>query len=123
MGAQRFLQRLWRNAVDEQTGELVVVDAEPDRATSVLLHKTIAGVRDDYEALRFNTALAKLIELNNAVTKLEAAPRAVIEPMVLMLAPLAPHIAEELWERLGHTGGVTFGPSRPPTPRCSWTTR
>jgi len=108
VGAQRFLQRLWRNAVDEQTGELLLVDAEPDRATTVLLHKTIAGVRDDYESLRFNTALAKLIELNNAVTKLAAAPRAVLEPMVVMLAPLAPHIAEELWERLGHEGGVTF---------------
>lgn len=110
VGAQRFLQRLWRNAIDEQSGELVVVDVEPDRAIDVALHKTIAGVREDYEQLRFNTALAKLIELNNAVTKLEAVPRAVIEPMVVMLAPMAPHIAEELWQRLGHEGGVTFVP-------------
>jgi leucyl-tRNA synthetase len=60
------------------------------------------------DALRFNTAIAKLIELNNHVTKLAATPREVAEPMVLMLAPLVPHVAEELWHRLGHTDTVTY---------------
>ena len=62
------------------------------------------------EALRFNTAIAKLIELNNHVTKLAATPREVAEAMVLMMAPLAPHLAEELWARLGHDGGITYVP-------------
>ena len=60
------------------------------------------------EALRFNTAIAKLVELNNHVTKLDATPREVAEPIVLMVAPLVPHIAEELWRKLGHTETVTY---------------
>ncbi|MEI2732765.1 MAG: leucine--tRNA ligase [Dermatophilaceae bacterium] len=110
VGSLRFLQRLWRNAVDEVTGDLRVVDTEPAAALVALLHRTIAGVREDYEGLRFNTAIAKLIELNNAVTKLDAPPRSLVEPLVLMLAPVAPHIAEELWARLGHEGGVVRAP-------------
>ena len=69
VGLYRFLQRLWRNIVDEETGEVNGRDAETDEATKRLLHKTIAGVRDDMEALRFNTAIAKLIEFNNHLTK------------------------------------------------------
>lgn len=108
VGSQRFLQRLWRNVVDEVTGEVRVSDDAPDQALTTQLHQTIAGVREDYEGLRFNTAIAKLIELNNAVTKLDAPPREVVEALVLMVAPVAPHIAEELWARLGHTGGVAY---------------
>ncbi|MDN5794976.1 MAG: leucine--tRNA ligase [Intrasporangium sp.] len=106
VGAQRFLQRLWRNVVDEETDELVARDIPPDRALTTQLHRTIQGVREDFEGLRFNTAIAKLIELNNAVTKLDTPPRVVVEAIVLMLAPIAPHIAEELWQRLGHSGGI-----------------
>ena len=73
-----------------------------------MLHKTIDGVRADYDALRFNTAIARLIELNNALTKLDRVPRAVAEPLVLMMAPVAPHIAEELWARLGHAGTLAY---------------
>jgi leucyl-tRNA synthetase len=94
--------------IDESTGALVVSEEAPDAVTLTALHRTIAGVRDDYEHLRFNTAIAKLIELNNVLTKLDAAPRAVVEALVLMVAPVAPHIAEELWRRLGHEGGVTY---------------
>ncbi|MDQ6715176.1 MAG: leucine--tRNA ligase, partial [Actinomycetota bacterium] len=110
VGSQRFLQRLWRNVVDEETGQLRVGQDPSDEATVRTVHRTIAGVRQDYEALRFNTAIAKLIELNNALTKLDVAPREAVEPLVLMLAPVAPHIAEELWSRLGHDGGVSFVP-------------
>ncbi len=106
VGAQRFLQRVWRNVVDEDTGELRVSDSMPDEATLRLLHRTIEGVRGDFEGMRFNTAIAKLIELNNGLTKLGRVPRAAIEPLVLMLAPVAPHIAEELWSRLGHEGSL-----------------
>jgi leucyl-tRNA synthetase len=112
VGAHRFLQRLWRNVVDEDTGALRVVDTEPDEETLRALHKTIAAVREDFAAMRYNTAGAKLIELNNHVTKhfADGAPRAVIEPMVLMLAPLCPHIAEELWSHLGHEQSLVSGP-------------
>ena len=103
VGSQRFLQRLWRNVVDEETGEVVVVDAPLDAATSRVLHRTIDAVRTDYAELGFNTAIARLTELNNALTKLEGGvPRDAAEQLVLMVAPLAPHIAEELWMRLGH---------------------
>ncbi|WP_100444640.1 leucine--tRNA ligase [Glycomyces xiaoerkulensis] len=107
-GSYRFLQRLWRNVVDEDTGEVTVADAEPGEETLRELHKAIAGVREDYGHLRMNTAVAKLITLNNHVTGLDTVPRSVAEALVLMAAPVAPHIAEELWERLGHTGGIAY---------------
>ncbi|WP_405159967.1 leucine--tRNA ligase [Nocardia sp. NBC_01499] len=112
VGAHRFLQRIWRLVVDEGTGELRVTEAAPAAETLRLLHKTIAGVDEDLAALRDNTAGAKLIELTNHLTKTypDGAPRAVVEPLVLMLAPLSPHIAEELWERLGHTASLAHGP-------------
>jgi leucyl-tRNA synthetase len=108
VGMYRFLQRLWRIMVDEQSGACVVADVAADEDTKKLLHRTIEVVRTEMDALRFNTAIAKLIELNNAVTKLDATPREIAEPMVLMAAPLVPHVAEELWRKLGHTDTVTY---------------
>ncbi|MFE6745622.1 leucine--tRNA ligase [Kitasatospora purpeofusca] len=102
VGSYRFLQRLWRNIVSETSGELVVTDEEPDEATLRALHKAVDGVRADMAGLRFNTAVAKAIELNNYLVKRGSTPRSVAEQVVLMVAPLAPHIAEELWRRLGH---------------------
>ena len=110
VGMQRFLQRLWRNLVDETTGEVREGPDQADEETRRLLHRTIDGVRADMENLRFNTAIAKLIELNNHVTKLGATPREVAVPLVQMLAPLCPHLAEELWAKLGGTGSITFVP-------------
>ncbi|WP_392542489.1 leucine--tRNA ligase [Oryzobacter telluris] len=107
IGSQRFLQRLWRNVVDEETGEVTVVDVPLDDATTRVLHRTIDAVRTDYAGLGFNTAIARLTELNNALTKIEGGvPRVAAETIVLMVAPLAPHIAEELWSRLGHAGSL-----------------
>ena len=110
VGSQRFLQRLWRNVIDEETGELLVVDGKLNDADSRILHRTIAAVRADYASLSFNTAIARLTELNNALTKLDAVPRDAAEKLVLMVGPLAPHIAEELWRRLGHTGTLAYEP-------------
>ncbi|MBO4208992.1 leucine--tRNA ligase [Micromonospora echinofusca] len=108
VGAYRFLQRVWRTVVDESTGELRVTDTPADEPTRRLLHRTVDGVRGDMAGIRFNTAIAKLIELTNALTKLPATPREVAEPLVLMVAPFAPHIAEELWQKLGHAGSLAY---------------
>jgi leucyl-tRNA synthetase len=110
VGAHRFLQRVWRLVIDEATGDVRVDEAGADTATLRVLHQTIAGVRDDLEHFRNNTAVSKLIVLTNHLTKEGTAPREAIEPLVLMLAPLAPHLAEELWERLGHESSLTYAP-------------
>ena len=105
VGSQRVLQRVWRNVVDEETGELRVSDTRPEDELLRLLHRTIDGVRSDMEGIRFNTAIAKLTELNNELTRRgTGAPREVADAMVRMLAPLVPHFAEELWHRLNGTG-------------------
>jgi leucyl-tRNA synthetase len=110
VGSQRFLQRVWRNVVDERTGELTVTDEAADEVTRRLLHRTIDRVTSDMDTLHFNTAIARLIELNNHVVKSGVTAREVVEPLVLMLAPLAPHVAEEMWSRLGHSSTLAFEP-------------
>src|SRR5581483_709057 len=99
---------------DEDTGALRVVDAPADEETLRLLHRTIAAVRADMAEMKFNTAIAKLFELNNRLTQVTgqrgSAPRSVVEPLVLMLAPLTPHVAEELWRRLGHDRSLAYEP-------------
>jgi leucyl-tRNA synthetase len=110
-GVHRFLQRLWRNLIDEVSGALRLSDARPDDETRRVLNRTIAAVRSDMAALSFNTAIARLFELNNHLTASEGGvSREVAEPLVLMVAPLAPHIAEELWARLGHDDTLAYEP-------------
>ncbi|AWB82855.1 leucine--tRNA ligase [Corynebacterium yudongzhengii] len=110
VGAHRFLQRLWRLIIDEETGEVYTRDAELTDDDNKALHRTIAGVREDYAHLRDNTVVAKLIEYVNYLTKTYPGevPLAAVEPLVIMVAPVAPHIAEELWSRLGHDETITF---------------
>ncbi|WP_375484471.1 leucine--tRNA ligase [uncultured Jatrophihabitans sp.] len=111
VGPFRQLQRIWRVVVDEQTGQTHVADVPAPDELNRLLHKTLHAVRESYEALRFNTAIARIIELNNAVGAgfpNGGAPRAIAEAIVLMLAPLAPHISEELWSRLGHPSSLAW---------------
>ena len=116
VGAHRFLQRLWRLIVNEETGEVTVSDEPMSDEDAKQLHRTIAGVRDDYEHLRDNTVVAKLIEYVNYLTKAREqkdggdVSRETVEPLVQMVSPVAPHIAEELWARLGHEGTITFEP-------------
>jgi len=110
VGAQRFLQRVWRLVVDEQTDAVRVSDATLDDESRRLLHRVIDGVRVDIEEMRFNTAIAKMIELTNRVTQVSAAgtPREVADPLIRMIAPFAPHLGEELWQRLGNETSVAY---------------
>ena len=112
-GVYRFLQRAWRLAIDERSGALLLAE-RPDPALERLLHRTIAKVEGDLDRLAFNTAIAAMIELVNAATRPTglARPeeggldRGQLERFVRILFPFAPHVAEELWSRLGHAGSV-----------------
>ena len=110
VGAQRFLQRLWRNVVDEENGAVTITEDPVGRETAQLVARTVAEVRTEMAAMRPNTAIARLIVLNNHLTGLGRVPREAIEPLVLMVAPVAPHIAEELWSRLGHEHSLAYQP-------------
>ena len=113
-GVSRFLARAWRLVIDEDAETMrlhpSVSDAAPTEGQLRILHKTIKTVTEDMEALRFNTAISRLMEFVNAFTGDARRPRACLEPFVLMLAPLAPHMAEELWEALGHSGTLAYVP-------------
>ncbi len=104
-GVHRFLARAWRLLTENE-----VTDAEPTKEQLRVLHRTIQKVTDDIDALRFNTAIAAMIEFVNEATKWDATPKSVLEDFVLLLAPFAPHLGEELWHRLGHGESLTYAP-------------
>jgi len=110
-GVRRFLDRTWRLYVEEDgaPSPLMTADA-PDADALRVLHQTIRKVTEDIEGLRFNTAIAQMMIFVNEATKLEKRPRALLEPFVLLLAPFAPHLCEELWSRLGHGESLAYAP-------------
>jgi leucyl-tRNA synthetase len=108
-GVHRFLQRIWRMIVGGEDVEPLLGD-RADEEIERLLHKTIKKVGDDIEAMRFNTAIAALMEFVNAVYRAKTIAGDQAERFVLLLAPLAPHIAEELWQRLGHDASLARAP-------------
>jgi len=109
-GVHRFLQRLWRLIVDEDTGELCeqVKNADADEAALRLLHQTIRKVTKDIEEFGFNTAISQMMILLNHLSRQDVQPKDVLEKLVLILAPFAPHVAEELWSKLGHTNSLAY---------------
>ena len=107
-GVRRLLDRTWRLVVDEETDEAIVTEEAPTTEALRALHKTVKKVGEDIEGLRFNTAIAAMMELVNVLTKNGERPRAVVEPLVQLIAPFAPHLGEELWARLGHAGGISY---------------
>jgi len=108
-GVRRFLDRSWRLVVDDEENlDARVVDAEPGADTLRVLHKTIDAVTVMTEDLRFNTAISQMMVFVNDMTALEVRPRSVLEQFVLLLGPYAPHMAEELWGRLGHSGTLSY---------------
>jgi leucyl-tRNA synthetase len=113
-GVYRFLSRVWRAIIDDraETTQLspAVKDVPADKETLRLLHHTIQKVTDDLDGMRFNTAIATMMEYTNHLTKLDVRPRAAVEPFVLLLAPFAPHVGEELWHALGHNDTLAYEP-------------
>ncbi len=113
-GVRNFLDRVWRMIVDDRSETLAlspaVQDVEPDDEQNRMLHRTIMAVTEDTARMDFNTAIARMMEFTNFFTRLPARPRSAMERLVLLLAPYAPHIAEELWEILGHEQTLAYEP-------------
>lgn len=114
-GVSRFLGRVWRMIADEKCEEAIrlnpaIQDVPPTPAQWRVLHATIKSVTRDIETLGFNTAISRMMEFVNEFLALEVRPRAVFDPFVLLLSPFAPHLAEELWELLGHPQSLAYEP-------------
>ncbi len=113
-GVYRFLGRVWRLFIDDRADDVrlsdAVSDASPDKETLRMLHITIQRVTADLDGMRFNTAIAAMMEFTNHLTPLSLRPRSILEPFVLLLAPFAPHLAEELWQALGHKESLAYEP-------------
>ena len=110
IGSQRLLQRIWRNLIDEVTGEVRLSDDPMPIDIQKALHRTIRGVDKDMAAMRFNTAIAKITEFNNSLTASSPPDRSTAETLILLISPLTPHFAEELWSRLGHDSSLAYEP-------------
>ena len=113
-GVRGFLDRVWRMILDDRAEAVAlnpaVQDVEPTAKQNRVLHKTIKAVTDDLEHMSFNTAIARMMEFTNFFLKSEVRPRLAMEKLVLLLSPLAPHIAEELWQALGHADTLAYEP-------------
>lgn len=111
-GVRRFLDRTWRLYLDDvDEGEVrhpALQDVEPTEVQLQLLHKTIDAVSQMTEDLRFNTAISQMMVFVNEVTSMDVRPRTMLEDFLKLLAPYAPHMAEELWERLGNEGSIAY---------------
>ncbi len=111
-GVYRFLGRAWRMIVDADAETITldprVQDVEITPQQASIVARTVAGVTDDLEAMRFNTAISKLMEFTNAFTSMDVRPKIAMETFTLLLAPMAPHVAEELWEILGHAESLAY---------------
>ncbi|MFM7149294.1 MAG: leucine--tRNA ligase, partial [Gemmataceae bacterium] len=113
-GVYRFLSRVWRLIIDDRSEEVklseAVVDVPPDAETLRVLHRTIQKVTEDLDGMRFNTAISAMMEFTNHLTPKTERPRSVLETLVLLLAPFAPHLGEELWRALGHEKSLAYEP-------------
>jgi leucyl-tRNA synthetase len=113
-GVRGFLDRVWRMILDDRVENVqlnsAIQDVEPTAEQNRMLHKTIKNVTNDIEQMSFNTAIAKMMEFTNFFMKSEQRPRVAMEKLVQLLAPFAPHMAEELWEALGHTTTLAYEP-------------
>ena len=111
-GLFKLVQRIWRLVIDEETDAVSskLRDVEPDDSALRALHKLIRRVTEDIEQIKLNTAIAAIFDFVNDMTPREIRPRRLIEKLVLVVAPFVPHLAEELWQRLGHTKSLAHEP-------------
>ncbi len=111
-GVHRFLQRVWRMVINPETGQMLdgVKPADADETTLRLLHQTLKKVTGDIEGFAFNTAISQMMIFVNHLSRQDIRPKDVIEKFVLILSPFAPHVCEELWQRLGHTETLACEP-------------
>ena len=105
-GVHRFLRRVWRLFYDRDS--FIVSDEEPSREELKILHRLILKVRTDIENFSYNTAVSAFMIAVNDLYDHKCSKRAILEPLVVLLSPFAPHIAEELWEALGHSESITY---------------
>ena len=113
-GVYRFLGRVWRLMIDDRSEDVVLSDAvvgtPPSEDQLRILHKTIKAVTDDIDRLAFNTAISRMMEFTNFMSGQETRSKSVLESFVILLSPFAPHIAEELWNTLGHSSTLAYEP-------------
>jgi leucyl-tRNA synthetase len=113
-GVYRFLARAWRMIVEFEADKIgldpKVKDVDLNQEQAKIVARTVAAVTDDLEAMRFNTAISRLMEFVNAFTGQEVRPKSAMETFTLLLSPMAPHLAEELWEILGHSETLAYAP-------------
>jgi leucyl-tRNA synthetase len=113
-GVRNFLDRVWRLIVNDKAEQVelnaAVQDVEPTPEQNRVLHKTIQGVTIDLDRMAFNTAIAKMMEFTNHFTRCDVRPRTAMEKLVQILSPFAPHLAEELWQLLGHAQSLAYEP-------------
>lgn len=109
-GVYRFLGRVWRLTIDEEKGEVLprITDGDPSSEQLRVLHECIKKVTEDIEELQFNTAISAMMIFVNEANKWEECPKSILETFLKLLAPFAPHISEELWERLGHDRSIAY---------------
>ena len=108
-GTYRFIRKLWRLFFDPQ-GQSLVTNNEPTASELKTLHKTIKKVTEDIENFSFNTSVSQFMICVNELSQQKCRHRAILEPLAILISPYAPHIAEELWEKLGHSTSVAFAP-------------
>jgi leucyl-tRNA synthetase len=112
-GSYRFLNRIWRLFVNEDgtlSGKITEDEANVPDSFKRIWHKSVKKVTEDFEALRFNTAISQLMIFVNEAYKTDVLPKKALEHFAQLLSPLAPHLAEELWEKLGYSGSITYVP-------------
>ncbi|KON70987.1 leucyl-tRNA synthetase [Peribacillus butanolivorans] len=109
-GSRRFLDRIWRLLISED-GTITdkIADTDDSGKLEKVYHQTVKKVTENYEELKFNTAISQLMVFINDAYKADSLPKVYIEGFVKLLAPVAPHIAEELWSKLGHSESITYG--------------
>ncbi len=121
-GSYRFLNRIWRLFVNEEgwLNEKISADAKGDDAFKRTWHRSVKKITEDFEAQRFNTAISQLMIFVNDAYKQNELPKAAMENFVQMLSPIAPHIAEELWQKLGHNESITYELGQTTTKHGQW---